>query len=190
MRASLSKSDNALSNNNSVINCRFKRHHSIDDDCPIIPSSSSSNDEKKIHVHFHPDLISSDHRVPLLNTTSQQITFQKSSFSSELVRVVEWFNQLDDRQREALLRELINSCSGSQWHLLSLLTADNWHRNCPSDCSDPLAQLPFDISFYILSLLDPISLVRCSLVNKLWYYLCSHPQLWCKLSKQKKMVFF
>lgn len=48
-----------------------------------------------------------------------------------------------------------NSCSGTQWHLLSLLTADNWHRNCPSDCSDPLAQLPYDITFHILSFLDP-----------------------------------
>ncbi|CAF3358346.1 unnamed protein product [Rotaria socialis] len=188
MRASLSKSDNALSSNTNVINSRFKRHHSIDDDYPVI-SSSLSNDEKKIHVHFHPDLISSDHRVPLLNDSQQQITFQKSSFSSELVRVVEWFHQLDSRQKEVLLRELISSCSGSQWHLLSLLTADNWHRNCPIDCSDPLAQLPFDVSFHILSLLDPISLTRCSHVNKLWYYLCSHPELWRKLATQKKWSF-
>lgn len=90
-----------------------------------------------------------------------------------------------------------------------MLTADNWHRNCPSDCSDPLAQLPFDISFHILSLLDPslflidtfekkkklklnfylVSLARCSLVNKLWYYLTSHPELWRKLAKLKKWSF-
>jgi hypothetical protein len=81
MRASLSKSDNALSSLTSVINGRFKRHHSIDDDYPVI---SSSNDEKKIHVHFHPDLISTDHRVPLGNN-NQEIILQKSLFSSELV---------------------------------------------------------------------------------------------------------
>jgi hypothetical protein len=69
MRPSLSKSDNALSNLTSVINGRFKRHHSIDDDYPVI--SSLSNDD------FHSDLISTDHRVPL--------TFEKSLFSSELV---------------------------------------------------------------------------------------------------------
>jgi hypothetical protein len=87
MRASLSKSDNALSSLTSVINGRFKRHHSIDDDYPVI-SSSTPNDEKKIHVHFHPDLISSDHRVPLVNNNDNnnpQIIFQKSLFSSELV---------------------------------------------------------------------------------------------------------
>ncbi|CAF4364354.1 unnamed protein product, partial [Adineta steineri] len=82
-----------------------------------------------------------------------------------------------------------NSCSSPQWHILSLLTTDNWHRDCPSDCSDPLAQLPFDISFYILSLLDPVSLARCSRVNKLWYYLCSHPELWHQLAKHKKWSF-
>ncbi len=79
MRASLSKSDNALSSLTSVINGRFKRHHSIDDDHPVI--SSSSNDEKKIHVDLQ-----SDHRVPLLNdNNNQQVTFQKSLFSCELV---------------------------------------------------------------------------------------------------------
>jgi hypothetical protein len=87
MRASLSKSDNALSSLTSVINGRFKRHHSIDDDYPVI--SSTSNDEKKIHVHFHPDLVSTDHRVPLLNNNNnnnqEQIIFEKSLFSSEIV---------------------------------------------------------------------------------------------------------
>ena len=82
MRASLSKSDNALSSLTSVINGRFKRHHSIDDDYPVI---SSSNEEKKVHVHFHPDLISTDHRVPLGDTNNQQIIFQQSLFSSELM---------------------------------------------------------------------------------------------------------
>lgn len=94
MRASLSKSDNALSSITSVINCRFKRHHSIDDDYPVTSSSASSSpllsssspaDEKKIHVHFHPDVITSDHRVPLSNDNKHQIELQKSSFSSELV---------------------------------------------------------------------------------------------------------
>jgi len=88
MRASLSKSDNALSSLTSVINGRFKRHHSIDDDYPVI--SSTSNDEKKIHVHFHPDLVSTDHRVPMLNNNNnnnnqEQIIFEKSLFSSEIV---------------------------------------------------------------------------------------------------------
>ena len=87
MRASLSKSDNALSNITGVTNGRFKRHHSIDDDYSVI--SLPSNDEKRIHVHFHPDLVSSsDHRVPLLddnNNNHQQVTFEKSSFSSELI---------------------------------------------------------------------------------------------------------
>ncbi|UJR31791.1 hypothetical protein I4U23_019269 [Adineta vaga] len=186
MRASLSKSDNALSSLTSVLNSRFKRHHSIDDDYPVISSSSSSNDEKKIHVDSQ-----ADHRVPLVTneTNNQQIVYEKSVFSSELVKVVEWFNQLNDRQKETLLRELINSCSSSQWHLLSLLIADNWHRDCSSDCSDPLAQLPYDISFHILSLLDPVSLAQCSRVNKLWYYLCSHPELWRQLAQQKKWSF-
>ncbi len=83
MRASLSKSDNALSSLTSVINGRVKRHHSIDDDYPLV--STLANEEKKIHVHFHPDLISSDHRVPLVNDNEQQIIFEKSLFSSELV---------------------------------------------------------------------------------------------------------
>ncbi len=34
-----------------------------------------------------------------------------------------------------------------------------------------------------------VSLARCSHVNKLWYYLCSHPELWKKLAQQKKWSF-
>jgi hypothetical protein len=79
MRASLSKSDNALSSLTSVLNGRFKRHHSIDDDYPVI--SVISNEEKI-------DLILADHRVPLVTddqNNSQQIIFEKSLISSEIV---------------------------------------------------------------------------------------------------------
>jgi hypothetical protein len=83
MRASLSKSDNALSSITNITNSRFKRHHSIDDDCPVI---SSMSEEKKIHVYLHPDLVSFDQRVPLLNNNNnQQISTEKSPFSSELL---------------------------------------------------------------------------------------------------------
>jgi len=78
MRASLSKSDNALSSLTSVVNGRFKRHHSIDDDYPVI--SLISNDETNV--------ISADHRVPLVpddQNNSQQIIFEKSLISSEIV---------------------------------------------------------------------------------------------------------
>ena len=34
-----------------------------------------------------------------------------------------------------------------------------------------------------------VSLARCLRVNKLWYYLCSHPELWRKLAQQKKWSF-
>lgn len=72
MRASLSKSDNALSSLTSVINgVRFKRHHSIDDDYPVISTLVTNNEN-----------FQSDHRVPL---NEQEITFKKSLFSSELV---------------------------------------------------------------------------------------------------------
>ena len=82
MRASLSKSDNALSSLTSVVNGRFKRHHSIDDDYPVISSSSSSNDDRKLYIDSQ-----TDHRVPLVSTetNNQQIVFEKSVFSSELV---------------------------------------------------------------------------------------------------------
>jgi hypothetical protein len=69
-----------LSSLTSVLNGRFKRHHSIDDDYPGI--SSLTTDEEKIPVEFYPDLVSADHRVPL---NEQQMTFEKSLFSSELV---------------------------------------------------------------------------------------------------------
>lgn len=81
MRASLSKSDNALSKLTSVLNGRFKRHHSIDDEYPM--TTSVANDEKKIHV----DVMLADHRVPLENNekNSQQIPFEKSLISEEIV---------------------------------------------------------------------------------------------------------
>ena len=81
MRASLSKSDNALCKLTSVLNGRFKRHHSIDDEYPM--TASAANDEKKIHV----DLMPADHRVPLENNekNSQQIPFEKSLLSEEIV---------------------------------------------------------------------------------------------------------
>ena len=34
-----------------------------------------------------------------------------------------------------------------------------------------------------------MSLIQCSRVNKLWYYLSSHPELWRKLAQQKKWSF-
>ena len=82
MRASLSKSDNALSSLTSVLNGRFKRHHSIDDDYPAISVIPPTPNEEKI------DLISADHRVPLVTddqNNSQQIVFEKSLISSEIV---------------------------------------------------------------------------------------------------------
>ena len=89
MRPSLSKSENALTSAVSVINGRFKRHHSIDDDYPLAaPSSSSSSDDgKNVHVHFHPDVVLSDHRVPFANPSAniQPVSSQQSSFSSELL---------------------------------------------------------------------------------------------------------
>lgn len=120
MRPSLSKSDNALSSLTSVINGRFKRHHSIDDDYP------GRTDNEKFRLN-----LSTDHRVP--NTQQrddieQEISFQKSMISSEIMvclikqkkkkktreisfvflqNVVDWFSQLDDRYKEKLLRELV-----------------------------------------------------------------------------------
>ena len=81
MRASLSKSDNAFCKLTSLLNGRFKRHHSIDDEYPM--TASAANDEKKIHV----DLMPADHRVPLENNekNSQQIPFEKSLLSEEIV---------------------------------------------------------------------------------------------------------
>jgi hypothetical protein len=35
----------------------------------------------------------------------------------------------------------------------------------------------------------PVSLSQGSRVNKLWYYLCSHPELWRQLAQQKKWSF-
>ena len=77
MRPSLSKSDNALSSLTSVINGRFKRHHSIDDDYP------GRTDNEKFRLN-----LSTDHRVP--NTQQrddieQEISFQKSMISSEIM---------------------------------------------------------------------------------------------------------
>lgn len=94
MRASLSKSDNALSSGTNANTSRLKRHHSIDDDCPMIPSVAAAPtalpvpiDAKEIRVHFHSDPVSFDHRVPLLNgnTHAASVQMQTSSFSSELM---------------------------------------------------------------------------------------------------------
>lgn len=172
--------------NNLHENHPIKRHHSSEDDLQMNSSLSDrtdDDDEKKTNLSM-----SNDHRVPFLNHNNTLQT-HSSSFSTELTKVVKWFDQLDNRKREALLRELVNSCSTPQWHLLSLLIADNWHRDCPDDCSDPFAQLPFDLSVHILSLLDPVSLARCSRVNKLWCYLCSYSELWRRLCQQKKWAF-
>lgn len=45
------------------------------------------------------------------------------------------------------------------------------------------------IRFNLKILLCLVSLAQASRVNKLWYYLCSHPELWRQLAQQKKWSF-
>ena len=253
MRASLSKSDNALSSVTNANASRLKRHHSIDDDCPMMPSVAAptalpvSIDEKEIRVHFHPDLVSFDHRVPLLNgnTDVVPVQMQTSSFSSELMvrssscigilifvslslescamvfssrwstkrSSPTWINRKwrNLRQRWLLIdtlflnfRLLVPVLNGISCRFSSRIigigtvqqTVQIHWLNCRliflfifSPYSIQVGSSTFHVVVQHLLSSPSVSLARCTRVNKLWYYLCSHPELWHQLAQQKKWSF-
>ncbi|CAF0800563.1 unnamed protein product [Didymodactylos carnosus] len=189
MRTSVFKADSELSPG------PLKRHYSTDE----VDQINSKHDEKKISLHgcFQSDNLQliqlHDHLVPnadldqQTNTQIQKRNAQNSElFSHKLLKVSQWFLELTDDQRNILLRELSDLCNSSQWHLLSTMASSNWHRDCPDNCCDLLTNLPFTISLYILSFLDPVSLARSSCVSRLWYSLCSQSELWKKFCRLKK----
>ena len=249
MRASLSKSDNELSSASNAKTSRLKRHHSIDDDCPMIPSvtvatttasASLSDEEKQIHVRFHPDLASFDHRVPLMNgnTHPAAVLMQTSSFSSEImvgskqcigisifflislesramVFTSGWSSKrsfttrIDRKWRcclakriadRSIFRVLVPVLSGIYClfssRIIGIATVRqtvqihwlNYRLIFLFTFSLSSIQVR-STTFHLFTSCSSVSLARCSRVNKLWYYLCSHPELWRQLAQQKKWSF-
>ncbi|EDO39072.1 predicted protein, partial [Nematostella vectensis] len=94
---------------------------------------------------------------------------------------LKWFAEFNDEQKNILIRKILDKCELPQMHLLSVLMEPILHKTCPSNCQDMLAWLPHNVTSVIMSYLDPVSLCRCSLVNRLWHDLANMPALWQRL---------
>ncbi|XP_070558029.1 F-box/WD repeat-containing protein 7-like [Ptychodera flava] len=121
------------------------------------------------------------------------------TFKHRMEVLMEWFGEFDDQQKNIMLKKLLSQCQLPQMHLLSVAMETQLHKSCPHNCQDLLSWLPTQLSFYILSFLDPVSLCHCSQVSRSWNELANEPSIWrlfCKLPKyqlsrageQKQMI--
>ncbi|ESO12466.1 hypothetical protein HELRODRAFT_62703, partial [Helobdella robusta] len=100
-----------------------------------------------------------------------------------------WFKEFNDEQKNLVLKNFINECEQSQFHLLSMVMSHRMHQGCPANCQDPLTVLPEIVSSKILSYLDAGSLCKSSLVNKKWHQLTNGQHLWRKLCRDSRWNF-
>eukprot|EP00118_Oscarella_pearsei_P004897 m.21743 g.21743 ORF g.21743 m.21743 type:complete len:730 (+) comp28214_c0_seq1:139-2328(+) len=107
----------------------------------------------------------------------------------KMEKMLEWFEELDDQQRNVFLQKIIDQCHCAQLHFLSIAMGDNLHRFCPHNCQDILSWLPPAISHHILSYLSPDDLCHCSQVSIAWNVMASNELLWELLSRRKEWQF-
>lgn len=105
-------------------------------------------------------------------------------FKERTDMLMSWFSEFNDQQRNTLLMRLLEQCNCAQMHFLSIQMEPILHDGCPHNCQDLLSWLPPNISWNILSYLDPVSLCQASQVSRSWNYLASYPQLWKSLCRQ------
>lgn len=84
---------------------------------------------------------------------------------------------MNEENKNSLLTMLMDNCGPSQNHLFSLKITQP-HINCIPNCCDLISYLPKLISLQIFSYLDPVSLAKCSRVNKTWHELSNDSLLW------------
>lgn len=109
-----------------------------------------------------------------------------SVFKDRMELLTSWFAEFNDQQRNMMLLRLLEDCNCAQMHLLSVHMEPILHHGCPHNCQDLLSWLPPNVTFHVLSFLDPVSLCHASQVNHSWYYMTSDPKLWKALCKASK----
>lgn len=105
-------------------------------------------------------------------------------FKKNTEAMLQWFREFNDEQKNMLIRRLLEECELPQMHMLSVAMEPILHKTCPPNCQDMLAWLPLNVSSYILSFLDCVTLCRCSQVNRTWNNLASNSLLWQNLCGQ------
>ncbi|XP_028996128.1 F-box only protein 16 [Betta splendens] len=88
--------------------------------------------------------------------------------------LAKWFDRWSDRQRKAVLQDLVLSCSLEQLRFLSRSLG----RRLPLQAADFTCLLPRALSLYLFSFLDPRSLCRCAQVSWRWRGIVELDRLW------------
>ncbi|KAG7244264.1 hypothetical protein INR49_004402 [Caranx melampygus] len=81
-------------------------------------------------------------------------------FEERRTLLAKWFDRWSDRQRRAVLQDLVLSCSVEQLRFLSVSVS----RQLPLQAADFTCLLPRALCLYLFSFLDPRSLCRCAQV--------------------------
>lgn len=146
-----------------------------------------ANDKRKAKkVHIDQMVPSKDpppqHKNLINEKSSNETPVDFSSFSNlnfykQCNLVSNWFQNMNEENKNSLLTMLLDYCGPSQNHLFSLKIVQP-HSDCLPNCCDMIGYLPKIVSNQIFSNLNPVSLARASQVNKAWNEIASDQLLW------------
>ena len=114
--------------------------------------------------------------------------FPNLNFYKQCSTVSNWFQNMNDEDKNNLLSMLMENCGPSQVHLLSFKIKQP-HYSCEENCCDMITYLPPMIGHQIFSYLDPVSLARACQVNKHWAEIGNESFLWKRLCLLPKYRF-
>lgn len=138
---------------------------------PVPSTSSDSSSISKRRHRFKPTL---NNKIKTDLLLSQQFSFDEDQLS-HLSHLKQSFQQLNTKQKQFLLHEIINSCDNSQLVYLNELIA-------PKLKIDFLKELPIEISLHILTFIDdPKTLARAACVSTFWNTLLKDEAAWKSL---------
>lgn len=123
-----------------------------------------------------------------INPKADFNNFSNLNFYKQCNLVADWFQTMNEENKNSLLTMLLEHCGPSQNHLFSLKITQP-HIDCIPNCCDMITYLPKLMSRKIFSYLDPVSLARCCLVNKVWNEYASDQLLWKKFCHLPKWRF-
>ncbi|XP_065830255.1 F-box/WD repeat-containing protein 7-like [Oscarella lobularis] len=154
--------------------------------CPLRRTLESDPERRRGRADTARTSTASSSSATSLIVGAKRGSLTESNVKYRMEKMLDWFDELDDQQRNVYLRKIIERCRCAQLHFLSVAMEGNLHRFCPHNCQDILSWLPPAISHQILSYLSPRDLCHSSQVSTSWNVMASHYHLWEMLCRQKE----
>lgn len=101
---------------------------------------------------------SNQHHIDSADFTSRLLLNNRTKskdFVKKFSTLKKWLRELNDDEKNLVVKEVLSHCGCQQIHLLSSLLEPRLHEDCPPNCQDPLVSLPKIVANKILSRLDP-----------------------------------